>query len=177
MSRPVRIWKSQKARMFLLLGAQHSHIASRLWIRTSLAVSLRCWKLRPGRRARGQNEDEPWRRLRDLGGIGSPTIGVTILTLVFPYRIPSFEHYWQNELSMFLLAYMPYFQQKVLGRTNRLLSLIRHWPHWKRRVLQFFYCLCIRYRGYVSTEPLPSNGLVKIPLSLHGNGSVETLPR
>jgi hypothetical protein len=36
--------------------------------------------------------------------------------------------------------------------------LIRHGPHWKRRVQQFFYCcLCIRYRGNVSTEPLPSN--------------------
>jgi hypothetical protein len=48
--------------------------------------------------------------------------------------------------------------QEVLGRTNRLLSLIRHGPHWKRRVQQFFYCfVCIRYRGKVSTEPSPSN--------------------
>jgi hypothetical protein len=30
--------------------------------------------------------------------------------------------------------------QEVLGRTNRLLSLIRHGPHWKRRVQQFFSC-------------------------------------
>jgi hypothetical protein len=48
--------------------------------------------------------------------------------------------------------------QEVLGRTNRLLSLIRHGPHWKRRVQQFFYCcLYIRYSGNVSTEPLPIN--------------------
>jgi hypothetical protein len=46
--------------------------------------------------------------------------------------------------------------QEVLGRTTRLLSLTRHRPHWKRRVQQFFYCCrCIRYRGNVSTEPLP----------------------
>jgi hypothetical protein len=33
-------------------------------------------------------------------------------------------------------------------------SLIRHGPHSKRRVQQFFYCCaCIRYRGNVSIEP------------------------
>jgi hypothetical protein len=49
-------------------------------------------------------------------------------------------------------------KQEVLGRTNHLLSLIRHGPHWKRRAQQFFYCnVCIRYRGNISTEPLPSN--------------------
>jgi hypothetical protein len=47
--------------------------------------------------------------------------------------------------------------QEVLGRTNRLLSLLRHGPHWKRRVQQFYCCGCICYRGNVSTEPLPSN--------------------
>jgi hypothetical protein len=56
------------------------------------------------------------------------------------------------------LAHFPYFKQKILGRTNRLLSLIRHGPHWKRRGQQFlYYCVRIRYRGNVSTEPLPSN--------------------
>jgi hypothetical protein len=41
-----------------------------------------------------------------------------------------------------------------MGRINRLLSL-------KRRVQQFFYCcVCIRYCGNVSTEPLPSNDKV-----------------
>jgi hypothetical protein len=50
-------------------------------------------------------------------------------------------------------------KQKVPWRTSRLLSLIRHGPHWKRRVQQFFYCcVCIRYRGDVSTESFPSNG-------------------
>jgi hypothetical protein len=50
--------------------------------------------------------------------------------------------------------------KKVLGRTNRLLSFIRHGPHWKRRVQQFFWCVCIRYRGNVYTETLPSNDRV-----------------
>jgi hypothetical protein len=49
-------------------------------------------------------------------------------------------------------------EQEVLGRTNRLLSLIRHEPHLKRSVQQFFYCrVCIHYRGNVPTEPFPSN--------------------
>jgi hypothetical protein len=48
-------------------------------------------------------------------------------------------------------------ERKVLRRTNPLLSLIRHGPHWKRRVQQFYCCVCIRYRGNVPTEPLPSN--------------------
>jgi hypothetical protein len=48
--------------------------------------------------------------------------------------------------------------QDVLGRTNRLLSFIRHGPHWKQRVQQLFYSrVYICYRGNVSTEPLPSN--------------------
>jgi hypothetical protein len=38
------------------------------------------------------------------------------------------------------------------------LSLIRHGPHWKQRVHQFVYCcVCIHYRGNISTQPLPSN--------------------
>jgi hypothetical protein len=41
-------------------------------------------------------------------------------------------------------------KQEVLGRTNRLLSLIRHNQ-------QFFYCMCICCRGNVFTERLPSN--------------------
>jgi hypothetical protein len=48
--------------------------------------------------------------------------------------------------------------QDVLGITNRLLSLIRRRPHWKRRVQKLFCCcVCIHYHGNVSTEPLPSN--------------------
>jgi hypothetical protein len=36
--------------------------------------------------------------------------------------------------------------------------LIRLGPRRKRRIQQFFYCfLCIRCRGNVFTEPLPSN--------------------
>jgi hypothetical protein len=46
-------------------------------------------------------------------------------------------------------------EQEVLWRTNRLLSWIRHGPHRKWRVQQFFYCcVCIRYRSNVSTEQL-----------------------
>jgi hypothetical protein len=38
------------------------------------------------------------------------------------------------------------------------LSLIRHGPHWKQHVQQFFYCcVCIPYRSNVFTKPLPSN--------------------
>jgi hypothetical protein len=61
----------------------------------------------------------------------------------------------------------------VLGRTNRLLSLIRHGPHWKRRVQPFFYrCVCMRYRGNVSTEPLPSKdkGIFTDPLPSNDRG-------
>jgi hypothetical protein len=45
------------------------------------------------------------------------------------------------------------FEQQVLGRTNRLLSLIWHGPHRKRHVQQFCYCC----RGKIFTEMLPSN--------------------
>jgi hypothetical protein len=65
-------------------------------------------------------------------------------------------------------------EKEVLGRTNRLFSLIRHGPHWKRRVQQFLYCcVCIRYRGNVSTEPLPSNdkGFFTEPLSSNDRGT------
>jgi hypothetical protein len=42
-------------------------------------------------------------------------------------------------------------------QTHRL-SLIRHGPHIKRSVQQYFYCcMCIGCRGNVFTEPLPSN--------------------
>jgi hypothetical protein len=72
-----------------------------------------------------------------------------------------------------LLAYFPYFVQEVLGRTNRPLSLILHGPHWKRRVQQFFYCcVCIYYRGNVSTELLPSNdrGIFTEPFPSNDSG-------
>jgi hypothetical protein len=48
--------------------------------------------------------------------------------------------------------------RSVLGRTDRLLFLIQHRPHIKRRVQEFLYCcVCIRCRGKVFTESLPSN--------------------
>jgi hypothetical protein len=40
------------------------------------------------------------------------------------------------------------------------LSSIRHGRHWKQRLQQVFCCcMCIHYRGNVSTEPLPSNNM------------------
>jgi hypothetical protein len=45
--------------------------------------------------------------------------------------------------------------QEVLGRTAYF-PLIRHGPHTKRSV-QFLYCVGIRCRGNVFTEPLPSS--------------------
>jgi hypothetical protein len=68
-------------------------------------------------------------------------------------------------------------KQEFLGRTNRLLSLRRHGPHWNRRVQQFFYCsVCIRYRGSVSTELLPSSdrGIFTEPLPSSDRGYIYT---
>jgi hypothetical protein len=51
--------------------------------------------------------------------------------------------------------------------------LIRHGPHWKRRVQQFFYCcVCICYRGNGYTEPLPSSdrGIYTTPLPSNDRG-------
>jgi hypothetical protein len=48
-------------------------------------------------------------------------------------------------------------KQEVLGRTNRPLVLMRHGPHRKRRVQQFFNCcVCICCRGNVFIDPFPS---------------------
>jgi hypothetical protein len=60
-----------------------------------------------------------------------------------------------------------------------LLSLIRHGPQWKRRVQQFYCCVCIRYHGNVSNEPLPSNdeGTFTEPLPSNDKGIfTEQLP-
>jgi hypothetical protein len=71
-------------------------------------------------------------------------------------------------------------KQEVLGRTILLLSLIRHGPHWKRRVQQFFSCCgCIRHGGNVSTGSLPSNdrGIFTEPLPSNDRGIfTEPLP-
>jgi hypothetical protein len=49
-------------------------------------------------------------------------------------------------------------KQEVTGRTNRLVSLIRDWPHRRWLVQQFLsYCVCILWRDNLFTEPLPSN--------------------
>jgi hypothetical protein len=61
---------------------------------------------------------------------------------------------WMTKLNISASEFI--YKQKVLGRPYRLLSLIRHGPHRKRRIQQFFYCcVCIRYHGNVFTEPLP----------------------
>jgi hypothetical protein len=74
-------------------------------------------------------------------------------------------------------------KQEVLGRTNRLLSLIRHGPHLKRGVQQFF-CFLARIGGFLPsrflgtirgffTKPLPSNvrGNFTEPLSSNDKGN------
>jgi hypothetical protein len=88
-------------------------------------------------------------------------------------RVPTSWRGWQC-LSFHLL-------QEVTGtnkgRTNRLLSLMWHGPHLKWRVQQFFYCcVCICYRGNVSTEPLPSNdrGIFTKPLPSNDRGDTQT---
>jgi hypothetical protein len=66
-------------------------------------------------------------------------------------------------------------KQEVLGTINRLFSLTRQGPRWKWRVQQFFYhCVCIRYRGNVSTELLPSNdrGSFTEPLPSSDGGGI-----
>jgi hypothetical protein len=94
--------------------------------------------------------------------------------VTLPYRLVSSGTVMSVGMVHILTPYWPMYLflliQEVLGRTNRLLSLIRHGPHWKRRVQQFFYCcVCIRYRGNVSSEPLPSNdrGIFTDPLRSH----------
>jgi hypothetical protein len=71
-------------------------------------------------------------------------------------------------------------KQEVLGRTSPILSFIPHVPHCKRLVQQLFYCcVCIRYRGNVSTQTLPSNdkGIFTEPLPSNDRGiSTEPLP-
>jgi hypothetical protein len=75
-------------------------------------------------------------------------------------RTPQSMFVYIRNSSMELMNWMFYklLKYTISSRKNRLLSLIRHGPHWKRRVQQSFYCCVrIRYRGEVSTEPLPSN--------------------
>jgi hypothetical protein len=100
-------------------------------------------------------------------------------SVVFPrtaYRFPDLKSYKCYFICFggfsHILRYFTKCIQEVLGRTNRLLSLIRHGPHRKRHVQQFFYCcVCIRYRGNVSTEPLPGNdrGIFTEPLPSNDN--------
>jgi hypothetical protein len=49
-------------------------------------------------------------------------------------------------------------KQEVLGRTNRLLSLIRHGPRWTERVQYFFYCVVF----FTAVTFLPSRCLATI---------------
>jgi hypothetical protein len=67
-------------------------------------------------------------------------------------------------------------KQQVLGRTNRLLSLIRHCHIENDASKQLFYCVCIRYGGNVSTEPLPSNDTGNFTKPIPNNDSVFTKP-
>jgi hypothetical protein len=48
--------------------------------------------------------------------------------------------------------------KKFCGKLIVYIPLIKHEPHGKRCVQQLFsFCMCIRCRGNVFTEPLPSN--------------------
>jgi hypothetical protein len=76
------------------------------------------------------------------------------------------------------LYFQPIYKHDVLRRTNRLLFLIRHGPHWKLSVQQFFYCcVCIRYRGNDSTKPLPSNDRENFTKPLPSNNERDALTR
>jgi hypothetical protein len=64
-------------------------------------------------------------------------------------------------------------RQEVMGRTNRLLSVL------KTTRPTFLLLMRIRYRGNVSTEPLPSNdrGIFTDPLPSNNKGIfTESLP-
>jgi hypothetical protein len=100
---------------------------------------------------------------------GMCLLGCCLLTAIPSGSIiQAFMRWWaqrHTESKVISWAYFHFFEnkegmlkQEVLGRTNRLLSLIRHRPHGKWRIQQFFYCcVYIRYRGNVFTESLPSN--------------------
>jgi hypothetical protein len=69
--------------------------------------------------------------------------------------------YVYKEQHFQFLAYFSYFQKvkEVLGITNRLLSLIWHGPHWKRRVQNLYVVACV----FVSAVTfLPSRCLATI---------------
>jgi hypothetical protein len=58
-------------------------------------------------------------------------------------RMHSPEHYrytchTEPEIPLCTWLYSQHTEQEVLGRTNHLLSLIRHGPHRRRRLQQFF---------------------------------------
>jgi hypothetical protein len=86
-------------------------------------------------------------------------LSFTTLSVARLYSVEWWDDEFENSLGSSIAACAwRDFEQEVLGRTNRLLSSIPHWPHTKLCVQQFFYCcLCILYRGNVFTQPLPSN--------------------
>jgi hypothetical protein len=103
----------------------------------------------------------------DTVGRFSPSTSVSLLVLISP-NAPhsSVIQGWYNrpisvEVPNGLALTRPHEikrKEEVLGRTNLLLFFIRHRPHIKRRLQQFFYCcVCTRYLDNVSTEPLLSN--------------------
>jgi hypothetical protein len=55
------------------------------------------------------------------------------------------------------------FREKLIA----YFPLIRHGPHWKRLVQQFYRCVCVRCRGNNFTEALPSNDK-DIHIQTHG---------
>jgi hypothetical protein len=103
---------------------------------------------------------------------------LSIVSLWSP--IPESQGSLNNCFSFRQVLTTAYRKQEVLGRTNHLLSLIRQGSHWKRRVQQFLYCcVCTRYLGNVSTEPLYSNdrGIFTEPFPINDKGNfTEPLP-
>jgi hypothetical protein len=69
-------------------------------------------------------------------------------------------------------------KQEVLGRTNRVICLLRNAPHTKRRVHEFLYCwMCIRCRGNVFTERLPKNEIETHMQTYRLMGGIYEVPR
>jgi hypothetical protein len=81
--------------------------------------------------------------------------GRTVVTHFLQLGARIFSRFWPHVHDIWFQLYT---KQDILVRTNRLFSLIRQGIHWKWRVQQFFYCcVCIRYRGNISTELRTSN--------------------
>jgi hypothetical protein len=72
---------------------------------------------------------------------------------VTPPTVIFFKYYQLEKRGRLILGSLG-----IIGTFGKNFPLVRHEPHIKRRVQQYFYCcVCIRCRGNVFTEPLPSS--------------------